>query len=48
MILRNLCRQYPDISLNDAVLMKKEFLYDASLQDERASNQDALFYKRLK
>lgn len=48
MILRNLCRQYPDISLNDAVLMKKEFLYDTSLQDERASNQDALFLKRLK
>lgn len=48
MILRNLCRQYPDILLNDAVLMKKEFLYDTSLQDERASNQDALFLKRLK
>lgn len=48
MILRNLCRQYPDISLNDAILMKKEFLYDTSLQDERASNQDALFLKRLK
>lgn len=47
-ILRNLCRQYPDILLNDAVLMKKEFLYDTSLQDERASNQDALFMKRLK
>lgn len=48
MILRNLCRQYPDILLNDAVLMKKEFLYDTSLQDERTSNQDALFLKRLK
>ncbi len=48
MILRNLCRQYPDISLNDAILMKKGFLYDTSLQDERASHQDALFWKRLK
>lgn len=28
--------------------MKKEFLYDTSLQDERVSNQDALFLKRLK
>lgn len=28
--------------------MKKDFLYDTSLQDERASNQDALFFKRLK
>lgn len=28
--------------------MKKEFLYDTSLQEERASNQDALFLKRLK
>lgn len=47
-ILRNLCRQYPDISLNDVILMKKDFLYDTSLQDERTSNQDALFLKRLK
>lgn len=47
-VLRNLCRQYPDILLNDAILMKKEFLYDTSLKDERASNQDALFQKRLK
>lgn len=47
-ILRNLCYQHPDLSLNEVKQLKNSFLYDTSLADDRSMEQDALFLKRLR
>lgn len=46
-ILRNLCHQHPNISLDEALLMKRDFLYDTSLLEEHIAVKDAYFTKRL-
>ena len=47
-ILKNLCLQYPDLTLAEAEQLKKSFLYDTSLEDDRGMEQDILFQKRLR
>lgn len=47
-ILRNLCQQHPLLSLNELTQLKQTFLYDSSLKDDRETEQDFLFRKRLK
>lgn len=47
-ILQNLCRQYPYISLEDAILIKQKYLYDTSLLEEQTAAKDACFFKRLR
>lgn len=47
-ILKNLCRQHPFLSLSELTQLKQTFLYDSSLKDDRETEQDFLFRKRLK
>ncbi|HBA49963.1 MAG TPA: hypothetical protein DCZ91_19655 [Lachnospiraceae bacterium] len=47
-ILRNLCRQHPQLSLSEMEQLKHSFLYDSSQEDDRQTEQDSLFRKRLK
>lgn len=47
-ILRNLCRQHPLLTLGEMEQLKRNFLYDCSLKDDREAEQDLLFQKRLK
>lgn len=47
-ILRNLCRQHPLLSLSELKQLKQNFLYDSSLEEDRETEQDFLFQKRLK
>lgn len=47
-ILRNLCRQHPDISLDEAAVMKQEYLYDTSFLEEQLIVKEGYFVKRLR
>lgn len=46
-ILRNLAYRTPGLSLNEVKLLKNSFLYDTSQKENRCTEQDALFLKRL-
>lgn len=47
-ILKNLCLQYPDLTLAEAEQLKKSFLYDTSAENDRGMERDILFHKRLR
>lgn len=47
-ILQNLCRQHPELSLNEMNQLKQDYLYDNSLADDRLAEQDFMFHKRLR
>lgn len=47
-ILKNLCLQYPDLTLEEMEQLKKTFLCDTSLEEDRNMERDALFAKRLR
>lgn len=47
-ILKNLCLQHPDLTLEEMEQLKKGFLYDTSMENEKNLERDALFTKRLR
>ncbi len=47
-VLNNLCLQHPDLVLGELEQLKKNFLYDTSLDESRNMERDALFVKRLR
>ena len=47
-ILKNLCHQHPDLSLQEAKQLKNSFLYDTSPAEDRCMEQDATFSRRLR
>ena len=46
-ILKNLCHQHPNLSLEEVKLLKNTFLYDNTQKEKRCNEQDLLFSKRL-
>lgn len=47
-ILQNLCLQNPDLTLTELEQLKKNFLHDTSLENDRDMERDAIFTKRLR
>ena len=47
-ILQRLAFRHPDLSLGELETLKKNYLYDPSLADERTGEMDALFTRRLR
>lgn len=47
-ILKNLSLQYPDLTLAETEQLKKSFLYDTSMENDRSTERDLLFAKRLR
>ncbi|MDE7204690.1 MAG: hypothetical protein K2O91_22945 [Lachnospiraceae bacterium] len=47
-ILKNLCLQYPDLMLDEMEQLKKSYLYDTSLEEDKGVERDILFSKRLR
>ena len=47
-ILQNLCLQNPELTLPELEQLKKNFLYDTSLENDRDMERDAIFTKRLR
>lgn len=47
-ILQRLAFRHPDLSLEELETLKKNYLYDPSLADERTMEMDDLFTKRLR
>lgn len=46
-VLQNLSLQYPSSSLANIIELKKQYLYDTTLIDNRKKEQDTIFQKRL-
>lgn len=46
-VLQNLSLQYPSFSLTELTELKKQYLYDTTLTDNRKKEQDLVFQKRL-
>lgn len=47
-VLKNLCLQHPELTLKEMEQLKKSFLYDTSMEDDKNMERDALFTKRLR
>lgn len=46
-VLQNLAIQYPSYTLADMAELKKKYLHDSTITDNKKSEQDAIFQKRL-